>query len=126
MSMFIWKDCYKIGHSMVDEQHQYLFDLANKVVEAKTKSDLTKCIMLLYKYIREHFRDEELLMRDVEYPHYQEHKQIHNMLLDKMNEISEKVGQDALAKDEIKEFMEDWLLDHILLKDGALGDFLSK
>jgi len=126
MSMFIWKSCYEIGHSMVDKQHQYLFDLANKVVEAKTKGELTKYIMLLYKYIREHFRDEELLMRDVEYPGYDAHKQIHNMLLDKMNDISEKVGQDTLAKDEIKEFMEDWLLDHILLKDGALGDFLSE
>jgi len=95
-------------------------------VESKSKNELTKYIMLLYKYIREHFRDEEKLMKDVEYPDYQAHKLTHNMLLDRMNEISEKVAQDNLAEDEIKEFMEDWLLDHILLKDGALGDFLSK
>jgi len=124
--MFIWKKCYEIGHSMVDQQHEYLFDLANNVVESKSKNELTKYIMLLYKYIREHFRDEEKLMKDVEYPDYQAHKLTHNMLLDRMNEISEKVAQDNLAEDEIKEFMEDWLLDHILLKDGALGDFLSK
>jgi len=124
--MFIWKECYEIGHSMVDKQHEYLFDLANNVVESKSKNELTKYIMLLYKYIREHFRDEEKLMKDVEYPGYQAHKLTHNMLLDRMNEISEKVAQDNLAEDEIKEFMEDWLLDHILLKDAALGDFLSK
>ena len=49
MSEFIWKSDYDIGHAMVDKQHQYLFDLANNICEAKTTSEMTKYVMLLYK-----------------------------------------------------------------------------
>lgn len=126
MSAFIWLDDYEIGHPMVDKQHQYLFDLANNIVEAKSKSEVIKYIMLLYKYTREHFRDEELLMKDIQYPDYQIHIQIHNVLLNKVNDLSKKIAQDKLAEDEIKVFMEDWLLDHILKKDGDLGKYLAK
>jgi len=126
MSEFVWKSDYEIGHAMVDKQHQYLFDLANSIVEAKSKGEITKNVMLLYKYVREHFRDEERLMKDIEYPDYQTHKQIHNQLLDKLNEISEKVAQGSLVDDEIKHFMQEWLLKHILIKDGALGKYLNE
>ncbi len=64
---FIWLDEYLIGNETIDQQHQYLFDLANLIVESKSTSILTKHIMSLFKYVREHFRDEEVLMKKMGY-----------------------------------------------------------
>ena len=126
MSEFIWQSDYKIGHPMVDKQHQYLFDLANNILEAKNKSEITKYVMLLYKYVREHFRDEETLMKDIEYPEYPAHKKTHDMLLDKMVDISKNINEDNWDNDEIRVFMHDWILDHILVKDKVLGKYINQ
>ncbi|NOR69666.1 MAG: bacteriohemerythrin [Methylomarinum sp.] len=126
MSEFIWQKDYGIGHALVDNQHQYLFDLANNILEAKTKSEMIKYVMLLYKYVREHFRAEEALMKDIEYPEYSTHKKIHDMLLDKMVSISDNINQNNWDNDEIRVFMRDWVLDHILVKDKALGKYINQ
>ena len=126
MSEFIWQSDYDIGHPMVDKQHQYLFELANNILEAKTKSEMTKYVMLLYKYVREHFRAEEALMKDIGYPEYPAHKKIHDMLLDKMVGISENINRGNWDNDDIKVFMRDWILDHILVKDKVLGKYINQ
>jgi len=33
MNKFIWLDEYKIGDEIIDQQHEYLFDLANQIVD---------------------------------------------------------------------------------------------
>jgi len=124
MTSFVWKSNYKIGHQLIDEQHQYLFSLANTIVAAKSKSDLLKQVMLLYKYVREHFNDEEALMQNINYPHYQSHKNEHDKLLDRMNIMSTRINCGTWDNSEIEEFMNSWLLDHILKLDMALSKFI--
>ena len=58
-----WKDSYKIGDPEVDAQHQALFQLANDFLQASGKAELTLQAMKLYKHTREHFTQEEAVMR---------------------------------------------------------------
>lgn len=126
MSEFVWLDTYKIGNDSVDQQHQYLFKLANQIVEAKDTESLREYAMLLYRHIREHFQAEEALMKQHGYPAYAEHVQAHNQMLDKLVEISDHIHQGKWQHEEVRQFMRGWVLVHILDVDSLLGNFLRQ
>ncbi len=124
MDIITWRSEYQIGIKSVDTQHKYLLELANKLIESKSKKEMIKNVMLLKKFTREHYRDEETLMRDCKYPDYLTHKKEHDLLLDKMDGFCEKMNKDDLSNDEIKGFICMWLLDHVFGKDEEFGKFL--
>lgn len=126
MSEFTWLDKYNIGNEIVDRQHRYLFELANRIVEDHSSAELTEHAMLLYRHVREHFRAEELLMQQFDYPGYEEHVQAHNQMLDTLNEISEHIQNGSWNPNEIRDFMRGWVLVHIQEVDMLMGDFLQR
>jgi hemerythrin len=126
MREFNWLESYKVGHSIVDQQHQNLFELANRLVDANKSETLTKYAMLLYRHVREHFQCEEELMKQVRYPGYLEHVQAHNELLNQLVIISDSIHNQNWKPENIKVFMRDWILVHILELDMLLGEYLRK
>ena len=58
---FLWDDSYNIGNKKIDAQHQFVFELAEKMINATAKSELIKYFMMLYQHIGEHFKEEETL-----------------------------------------------------------------
>lgn len=125
MSEFIWKNEYNIGNAMVDAQHQNLFDLANQIVEATDSDTLTHLFMLFYQHIREHFEAEEQLMKQYDYPGYEQHVAIHNQMLDRLIDITETIRNRDWNLADIKSFVSRWVLVHILEEDKLLGDYLK-
>jgi hemerythrin len=125
MSEFIWQDDYEIGHATVDAQHKQLFDLANKIVEAGNSEALTHLFALFYKHVREHFEAEERLMKRYRYPGYAQHVATHNQMLDKLNDISQTIYNKQWQLADIKLFVSQWVLVHILEEDKLLGEYLK-
>jgi hemerythrin len=125
MSEFTWQDDYKIGHATVDAQHRQLFDLANKIVEAATSETLTHLFALFYQHIREHFEAEEQLMKHHGYPGYAQHVATHNQMLDRLNDISQTIYHKQWQPADIKVFVSQWVLVHILEEDKLLGEYLK-
>ncbi len=126
MSEFTWLDEYKIGHETIDNQHQFLFELANRIVEDSDTEALTEHAMLLYRHIREHFHAEETLMKQYGYPGYDEHVQAHNQMLDKLVEISNSIHDGTWNPNDVLTFMRGWVLVHIMEVDMVMGDFLRQ
>lgn len=125
MSEFIWDDCYNIGDSTIDAQHRRLFELANQLVGASGNAEITRLLMLFYQHVREHFQAEEAVMKRANYPHYRKHVQSHNQMLDRLMEISEAVRQAHWNPSDIKIFVKEWVLVHILDEDIILGKYLK-
>jgi|APLak6261669570_1056073.scaffolds.fasta_scaffold00011_33 hemerythrin len=126
MTEFIWQDHYKIGNATVDAQHQHLFELANQIVEATDTDEITRLVMLFYQHIREHFQSEEDLMKLYHYPCYPVHVEAHNLMLDRLIEISKTIQHEQWNPTDIREFVSDWVLRHILEVDMLLGDFMKQ
>lgn len=126
MSEFIWHNHYKIGHATVDEQHQHLFELANLIVEANDTDELIRLFMLFYQHIREHFQAEEALMKQLNYPGYEQHVTAHNQMLDRLVEISKTIHARQWNLADIQVFVSRWVLVHILEVDRLLGQFLDQ
>lgn len=132
MSKFItWSGELSVGIEEIDEQHKVLVDLINRMhdaIEEHHGSEVVLGILSdLADYTKIHFAVEESLMRILDYPGYEEHKEIHDELLEHVVELQQKVasGKTAISF-ELMHFLKSWLSKHILEEDMQYsGFFLS-
>ena len=122
MNRFKWKDSYALGEAGIDQQHQHLFDLANQALETDEQERLISIIMQLYKHLREHFGQEEGYLKQISYPNYKMHVDIHNMMLDKLNLISVQIHSKQMTQPVLENFMQQWI-DHISIDDALVRDY---
>ena len=127
--MILWKDEYKIGLELVDDQHKRLFEIAGEIYElVKLNEEVDKfdeiveVIQELKDYTVFHFTAEEAYMLEVGYPRFFSHKVLHQEFIAKVN----SVNITALDEDQTKYLLEmltfvlDWLQNHILRVDTEI------
>ena len=72
--MFEWSTDYAVGIRQVDEEHQQLFVLAERLhramLEGNGKAILVNLLARLVDYTCYHFAHEEQLMERIQYPGY--------------------------------------------------------
>ncbi len=123
-----WSEQLSVGIEEIDEQHKVLVSLVNRMHEAIQEhhgSDAVQGILAeLADYTRIHFAVEESLMRILNYPGYEEHREIHEELLQHVVELKEKVaaGKKAISF-ELMHFLKTWLTKHILEEDMNYSGF---
>lgn len=120
-----WSDEYAIGIDIVDEQHQYLFKLFNDLEGITDSHDFQACFMKLYRYAREHFSAEEQLMKDCHYPLLAEHRKQHDQFIFQLNSLSIAGIYDLAAREDLKLFLSNWLVFHILGEDLKIAHYLE-
>ena len=113
---FKWNDTYVTGHADVDSQHQRLFELGNKLFSSDHEN-AKRYLMELYKYTRQHFEKEEVIMNEHNASNLSEHKKIHEELLDKLNDIANEYLEDSSKFEALKVFVYQWVTQHILKED---------
>jgi hemerythrin len=129
--MITWKPDYSVNFEGIDEQHKILISIIQEVedeINSQTYhfKNLIEIINKLENYIKVHLTYEEALMDKYSYPEALNHKREHNELRYKILSIN----YDNMEKP--KEFyistynyLSDWLINHIMKIDTALGDFLA-
>ncbi len=129
MEIAKWDDSYETGHALVDTQHKALFRMVNTLHEAimedRGKEALMPTLQALAGYTIEHFRSEEELMEQVQYPAMSAHIQKHEELAKQVKELKEKckAGKTVLTIT-LSNFLAKWLRQHIKEDDMALAKFL--
>lgn len=127
--MYEMKDEYYIGVEAIDMQHKELFHIANEAYllirdtfVSDKFDDIVGIIVRLKEYAIEHFKDEEAYMLKVGYKRLLSHKTEHEDFLEKVNNINfENMDHNQLeALVDILEFLNDWLVHHILEKDKMI------
>ncbi len=111
---FTWSDEYSVGNEVLDSQHKHLFDLGNRIQQAKP-SEAKAYVMSLYKYIRLHFTEEEHHMEKIGFPGVDGHRMMHEQLITRLNDLSDGFTPDMI--DELARFLHDWILNHLLKED---------
>jgi len=120
---FEWKDEYSIGNPIIDNEHQHLIELADGMTNSATNDQLIAFIMHLYRHTREHFANEEKLMRECAHPHYEQHVEDHNELLTGLISKTDVIREGNWSKADIVELMTQWIL-HITSDDLLIRDSL--
>ena len=119
-----WNDSYCVGDDMIDQQHQRMFELANATYDTQDQVALRLAVMRLYQHVREHFADEESLMRKVVFPGYAEHVAAHNRMLSALNAVSRSIGRNEANPEQISALLMDWTLNHIPVADAQLAGYV--
>jgi hemerythrin len=124
-----WLDLYSTGIEKVDRQHENLTDLLNCLNEAwrtgKGHDVLLFRLDQLLAAVGAHFRDEEQIMIETEYPDLDLHKAEHDFLLEKVLQFRTQFAtNEAELTESMLDFFRDWLRDHILISDRRLGRFV--
>lgn len=128
MNKLIWLEKYSIGHNKIDNQHKYLFNLVNFIIERKNfnSENLQELFNNLIYYASIHFHEEELLMIEIEYPNYINHRKKHEDFIHNLEKIEYRI----LIKDEnilndIIDFLSEWLINHIIVMDKSIEPLIS-
>ena len=123
---FLWEDRYSLGNEKIDEQHKWMFNLANRLAGVSDKESVKIIVLELYKYIREHFSYEEKIMKSAGYPLFSEHKQLHEKVIKQLNEISLSTFKSDKDLYKFKKFLFDWLVEHIMHEDKKYSSYIKE
>lgn len=131
MSLFQWKSEYKLGHPLIDKQHQRLFELAGELhtamLSGQGRQKLQATLDELVAYTKNHFATEEQLMQKFNYPDYAAHKREHDELTGKVVEFQKGFQSTNFASTlKVMEFLKDWLAHHIGETDRKVAAHVAK
>lgn len=126
MAMMEWNDSLKVGHSMIDRDHQRLVGLINKLGDAMSsgqgKEVCGAVLDELIDYTRTHFANEERLMAAHGYGNSAAHRAEHAKLIDDVQAFRIKYASGtATLSVFLLRFLMEWLTHHILQSDKKLA-----
>jgi hemerythrin len=123
-----WDDRYAIGIESLDDQHKKLFRLVNRLYEIKepkvTKERLKSILYEFSDYMQTHFHEEEEYMSSIGYDKLQEHKALHQELIDYLASVINKPAKLDIIKTKMKIVAKRALIDHIMNEDTKIKLFL--
>lgn len=122
-----WNDDLSVGIAEIDDDHQklvkYLNDLFVACSVGQGPAILRKTLCQVQRYTREHFAHEEDYMRKVGYADLESHRASHAELISELDDLIDAFehSADHDLSNKTMQFLEDWLLHHILIEDKKVG-----
>jgi methyl-accepting chemotaxis protein len=126
-----WHQDLMLSIPEIDQQHQELVGLINRLHQSmKENSDHQKMSSILSglaDYTVFHFKAEEALMAECDYPDLKDHIKLHENLVGRLVDFQKRFQQgDAMISMELMDFLKDWLVNHIKGADKRYGPYVRK
>ena len=131
MRVIHWSQDLSVGVEEIDADHQNLVNYLNELFVACAAGQgpavLKDTLTHVKDYTRTHFAHEEDLMRKIKYPGLDTHVHDHAFLISELDDLIEAFedGSDHELSNKTLQFLEDWLLHHILEEDKKIGRFMG-
>ncbi len=129
-SVIQWSSNLSVQVAEIDTQHQRLIRLINQLYDAMTigqgKQVVGQILDELADYTATHFRTEEKLFAEYDYPEAEHHRQEHLAFVKKVTEfkVQFEAGQAGISV-ALMGFLGDWLQAHIRASDRRYAPFLN-
>lgn len=128
--LVVWDTTFETGQEDIDDDHRHLFFLFNEfstaVNEGKGALVIRGLLDELRDYAHDHFRREESLMLEYDYPDYARHKKMHDTFEKQINDVATHVDVSGDMAAFLLSFLAKWLSGHILSADQRFGAFLAE
>jgi len=117
-----WRSEWESGNKLVDDQHRELLHLSDRLLDVSLSGTGRESVMpalnALLAHVTHHFKDEEQLQRDVGYPEYAEHAQIHQALTEKAALLKQQYLDEVIKATAFFSFLVDEvIMGHLLTED---------
>jgi hemerythrin len=134
MNVFAWDRFFFTGIESIDAQHRGLVDITNELGDlALTGDEISEGRMqILFKqlsdYAREHFRDEEMLMRRVglDARHVEPHVSHHHHFVEQLTSMWRARAAMKHPTETLQGFLSAWLTFHILGEDQSMARQIAR
>ncbi len=126
---FKWSNSLVTGIDEVDKQHKQLIEAVNDLLEAvkkgEAKDKVDNTIEFLKEYVVNHFQTEEKVMRDHNYPDYENHKMIHDKFVNDFKDLIKNKDELSFTfKLQVK--VGEWLINHIHNIDKKMAKYIRE
>lgn len=116
-----WRDSFYIDNDKINAQHKELFRLANFVENldprSTTKLEISNLFKDFFTYMEEHFSEEEAYMESIDYPLLEQHRKLHQDIIDSIANILKQKKSIEELQQAMKEASHKWLVEHIINND---------
>ena len=126
---FEWQEGYNIGVDVIDQEHQRLFKIINKLFNFREeeKDGRWLCeegIKYFKGHAMKHFADEEAFMASINYRDLEQHRRIHQGFRENtLPALEQELKQTGYAPDSVDHFLgvcAGWLVGHTLSEDSYI------
>jgi len=128
-STFFWNHSYSINIKEMDKDHQKQLDHLEEIHISITNNindnEVFTLLDKLYTFSKKHFHNEEELMKKYNFEDFEDHKNIHQELLQKILVIKGELKKGSLDRSFIAVILKEWLLKHIFEEDTKYSKFLN-
>lgn len=120
--LFKFSEPFKVEVKDLDNQHIGIFDYINRIHAAlkqnKGHGELLRIVTEMRNFTAKHFKDEEVLMKKVNYADLDKQIKAHNNLIAKVDQIINQFNSNQdVNMIEVMVFLKDWLVGHIMGMD---------
>jgi len=131
VGIFDWDEKFATGNTLIDTEHQRLFAFAGSLDRATHDDDAEMVVgpflSNLIEYTETHYRHEEALMREVDYPDIAAHQRIHDDLRSRARALETSLGYGkSTITTELMAFVKEMRLRHIAQEDKRIADHIRK
>jgi hemerythrin len=128
---FKWSPEYSVNIKTIDNQHQELVNMLNRLFVAVAQREGNQVIggilEALRSYTKTHFSLEERLMEQAQYPDLEAHKREHQKLIEQLDQLCRKhLTEDKPIYFEVLRFLKTWLKEHISVEDTKYSTALQQ
>ena len=130
MSFFTWTSDMSVGVERLDEDHRSLISIINHLADSLENQDdgseevINRALTALARYTEIHFTREEEVMKSVDYPVLDGHRDEHEKFIqDLYNLKAEYSGGNEDIRRRLLDFLKNWLTGHIMVEDMKYRPF---
>lgn len=128
----VWTPNLSVGVQNIDDQHKIWLQKADELFEAgkqqKAKEYINPLLDFLDEYTKQHFRDEELYMRQIRYPELEAQQKAHASFINDLAKLKSDYnagGGNILVILNANRMVINWLTNHIKNMDKKIGEYVK-
>ncbi len=131
MEFLVWNEKLSLNIKEIDDQHKHLIKQLNNIHDAVINGSeqrvLEDTLNELIDYTVYHFDQEEELITKYGYPEIEEHKKEHNNLIEQVLKLQKDFRDgSATISFEVLDFLQSWVIDHIMETDMKYKDYIKQ
>ncbi|MEI7611247.1 MAG: bacteriohemerythrin [Rhodospirillaceae bacterium] len=129
-SFVVWSDAMSVGRDSLDDRHKMILDCLNRLHPLlglpDRDAEIHAVIETLEDFVLVHFSEEEQLLREVGYPDWRAHKDMHDAMYELVFKMKADLEHGRTPDAQILfAILNDWLVGHILGEDRKYMPFLD-
>ena len=130
MRKIAWKKKFSTGNTKIDFEHQIFVNLLiNFEMAVDNNADsrfIDRLLLEIGQYATFHFVSEENLMIQEAYPLYEEHRELHENLLEKFTNARVMLKHGKQSYKKFLAFLYDWFATHTCIEDLKIAKYIEK